>query len=229
MPPIAYGAAPEQVGDLLLPAGPGPYPVVVLWHGGAFAAEHGRGMLGPAAADLTARGFATWNLTYRRLGSGGGWPATFDDARAGLAHLAALDAPLDLGDVTLLGFSAGFPLACHAAKHAGAQRLVSLAGVAELAAAARRGGPEHGTWRLLGDPDAEPAAYAGADPTALLPLALPVLVVHGDQDALVPLAASERWAAAAGAELHVEPGAGHFDLHHPGAPGWAAVTAWLAG
>ncbi len=234
---VAYGPSPEQVGDLLLPAGPGPHPVVVLWHGGSYEAEHGRDMLAAAATDLAARGWAAWNVTYRRLGSGGGWPQTWEDARAALAHLAELDAPLDLEDVSALGFSAGFPLAFHAARADGpvrVRRLVDLAGVALLAAATRMAGPASGAWRLLGDPD-DPAlagAWAGADPAAGLPLGLPALVVHGDADALVPLGLSERWvrrARDAGdeVELHVEPGAGHFDLHLPGSAGWAAIVAWL--
>lgn len=231
---IAYGPGPEQAGDLLLPNGPGPHPVVVLWHGGGFAPEYGRDMLDGAAADLAARGWAAWNVTYRRLGSGGGWPATFDDARAALAHLAALDAPLDLGDVTLLGFSAGFPLAVHAAATADAvrpRRLVNLTGVSLLELAARSA-ESSGASQLLGAPDDAPEAYAGADPVRGLPLGLPSLTVHGDADDVIPLRMSEAWveacrAAGDPAELAAIPGAGHFDVHLPGSAGWAVVTGWL--
>lgn len=235
MSAVAFGPDPEQVGDLLVPAGPGPHPVVVLWHGGAFAAGYGRDMLGAAAADLTARGWAAFNVTYRRLGSGGGWPQTFDDGRSALAHVADLDAPLDLDDVTALGFSAGLPLAVHAARLPGrvrVRRLVNLTGISLLEDAARAGGRTSSAWELLGDPDAAPEAYAGADPARALPLGLPSLTVHGDADDVIPVAMSENWvrsARAAGdpAELHVVPGAGHFDVHVPGRPGWEAVVDWL--
>lgn len=232
---FAYGPGPEQVGELHLPAGPGPHPVVVLWHGGGFEAEYGRDLLDRAAADLAARGRAAWNVTYRRLGSGGGWPQSFDDARLALARLATLEAPLDLDDVTVLGFSAGLPLAVHAARTAAAvpvHRLVNLTGVSMLEAAARAAGPASGAWRLLGAPNDAPDAYAGADPVGQLPLGIPSLTVHGEDDAVVPLAMNEHWvrearAAADAAELVAVPGAGHFHEQLPRRAGWEAVMRWL--
>jgi acetyl esterase/lipase len=237
MEELAYGPAPEQTGDLHLPAGPGPHPVVALWHGGGFAAEYGRAMLTPAAEDLAARGWAAWNVTYRREGSGGGWPATFEDARAALAHLAQIDAPLQLADVTALGFSAGLPPALYAARAGGpvaVRRLVNVAGVSALEATMRGGGRGSAMWRVLGDPDVAPAAYAAADPSRGLPSSFASLTVHGDADVHVPVAMSEAWvdasrAAGDDARLVVVPGGGHFDVHVPGTPGWEAVVTWLAG
>ncbi len=174
-------------------------------------------------------------MTYRRLGSDGGWPNSFDDARAALAALAQADAPLDLDDVTALGFSAGFPLAFHAARHpAGvrARRLVDLAGVSALELAVRGAGPGSDMWEALGDPDLAPEAYAGADPVRGLPLGLGSLTVHGEADAHVPAAMSEAWvercrAAGDEAELVIVPGEAHFDVHLPDRPAWAAVVDWL--
>ncbi len=226
---IAYGPGPQQDGDLHLPDGPGPFPVVVLWHGGGFAAGYGRGMLDPSARDLAARGVAAWNVTYRREGSGGGWPATFDDARDALESLVDADAPLDLDDVTALGFSAGMPVALHAARVAdgpvAVRRFVNLAGVASLALAGSNADLPMG--RVLAGAD-----LRAIDPMALVPLGVPSLTVHGAADELVPVAVGEAWAAAAQdaedrAQLVVVPGAGHFDLHLPGGAGWTAVLDWL--
>jgi acetyl esterase/lipase len=230
---LAYGPGPEQDGDLHLPDGDGPHPVVVLWHGGGFAAENGRAMLTAAATDLAARGVAAWNVTYRRDGSGGGWPATFDDARAAVALLADVDAPLDLGDVTALGFSAGMPVALHGALAAGpvaVRRFVNLAGVSSLELAVRQ--PALPMGRVLTSGAGADGGYRAADPMAVLPLDLPSLTVHGAADELVPVAVSEAWVAAARAAgddagLVVLPGAGHFDVHLPGGAGWAAVVDWL--
>jgi acetyl esterase/lipase len=236
---LPYGAHPEQVGDLHMPAGPGPHPVVALWHGGGFGAEYGRDMLTPAAADLARRGVAAWNVTYRRCGCGGGWPETFDDARAALEALAGLDAPLDLGEVSVLGFSAGAAPALHAARASGDEVVprgaVILAGLTMLEAAARARGAEAGAHRLLGDPDEHPEAYAGADPVRHLPLGMPHLHVHGESDTMIPIAMTEAYLAAARAagddriDLVRVPGAGHMDVASPRGPAWEAVVRRLAG
>jgi len=36
---------------------------------------------------LTKEGLAVWNMEYRRLGNGGGWPVTFEDVAAGTGHV----------------------------------------------------------------------------------------------------------------------------------------------
>ncbi len=107
---IAYGDGEDQVGDLWVPDGPAPWPVAVLLHGGYWRARWGRDLMDGLAADLAARGFAAWNLEYRRVGAGGGWPATFDDVAAGLDAVADLDG-VDPGRVAVVGHSAGGHLA----------------------------------------------------------------------------------------------------------------------
>ncbi|MBV8085537.1 MAG: alpha/beta hydrolase, partial [Chloroflexi bacterium] len=85
---IAYGPGPLHYGDLRLPAGPGPHPVVVMVHGGRWRAEYDLQHLGAACTALTARGVATWNIEYRRVGHlEGGYPATLLDAGMALDHL----------------------------------------------------------------------------------------------------------------------------------------------
>ena len=109
---VRYGVGPEQVADLRVPEGAGPHPVAVVLHGGFWLERYRRDLMDGPAADLTARGWATWNVEYRRLGaSGGGWPATFEDVAAAVDHLPDVDAPLDLGRVSAVGHSAGGHLA----------------------------------------------------------------------------------------------------------------------
>jgi acetyl esterase/lipase len=101
-----------------VPRGDGPFPVAVVLHGGYWQATYGKIVTRPLCLDLVARGWAAWNVEYRRLGDGhgGGWPMTFDDVAAAIDTLAALgDARLDLTDVHAVGHSAGGQLALWAA------------------------------------------------------------------------------------------------------------------
>ena len=111
---ITYGAAPEQFGELRLPTGPGPHPVVVLIHGGCWRAEYDITHIAPLATALADDGWAVWAIEYRRVGSpGGGWPGTFVDVGTAIDHLrtVAKTHPLDLSRVVVAGHSAGGHLA----------------------------------------------------------------------------------------------------------------------
>jgi len=115
---IAYGEGPFQFGELRVPPGNGPHPVVIIVHGGCWVAKLGNlderavamDLVRPIAADLTANGFATWNVEYRRIGNdGGGWPGSFQDVARAADHLRKIAAPnhLDLNRVVAIGHSAG--------------------------------------------------------------------------------------------------------------------------
>jgi dipeptidyl aminopeptidase/acylaminoacyl peptidase len=188
-------------------------------------------------ADLARRGFAAWNVEYRRIGrgQGGGWPATLDDVGAAIDHLASLDdARLDLADgVTAVGHSAGGQLALWAASRVDplvpVRRVVAQAAVCNLALA---GAP---AWEFLGGtPDEVPERYAAANPIRLVPLGVPTLLVHGAEDETVPVQRSREYAAAARAagdpvEL-VEPVPGGHRLHpDPRSEAWRVAAEWIAG
>ena len=90
---LDYGRRHGQHGYLWLPDAPpaatgGGWPVVVLLHGGFWKALYTKSLMTPLAADVMDRGWAAWNLEYRRVGSvpGGGWPETFEDVAAGIDH-----------------------------------------------------------------------------------------------------------------------------------------------
>ena len=151
---IAYGDHPDQVGNLHLPAGDpaaeGLWPAVVLIHGGFWRFGWDRTLMTPLARDLASRGFAVWNIEYRRVGQeGGGWPGTLEDVAAAADAVAGLEG-VDAGRVVTVGHSAGGQLALWlAARHrlpAGAigaaprlrpRAAVSQAGVSDLVAGAR--------------------------------------------------------------------------------------------
>jgi acetyl esterase/lipase len=244
---VRYGTEPDQFLELTVPDGNGPARVAVVLHGGFWRAAYGVELARPLAADLAAAGWAAVAVEYRRVGAGGGWPHTLLDVAAALDALPALPAAerLDLADLTVIGHSAGGHLAAWAAgRHllpAGAPgagprvrvtAAVLQAGVLDLTAAADQQLGSGAVRAFLGAGPAEaPQRWAAADPVRLLPTGAAVLCVHGRDDDVVPLAQTERYAAAATAagdqpEVRVVPG-GHMALIDPGGEPWHAVVNWL--
>ncbi|MEV5000730.1 alpha/beta hydrolase family protein [Nocardioides sp. LML1-1-1.1] len=236
-----YGPGPSQYGELHLPEGT-PRGVVVVVHGGFWRSQYDAGSLGtPLARDLARRGWAAWNLEYRRVGPGlggeGGAPATFDDVAAGIDLLATLD--LDTSTVVTLGHSAGGHLATWAAgrgAHGWSEQVpvthvVSQAGVLDLRAAARDYLGAGAVKDFLGhEPTTADARY---DPAQQLPLGVPVWCVHGTDDANVPLSQSvdyvARAQAAGGTAELVEVAGDHFVVIDPASPAWARQVEILDG
>ena len=108
---IAYGPDPMQFGELWIPDGKGPFPVVLMVHGGCWLSGVAKlSIMNYAADDLRQRGIAVWNIEYRGVDRpGGGYPGTFQDVAAGADALATI-APahhLRLDRVVALGHSAG--------------------------------------------------------------------------------------------------------------------------
>jgi acetyl esterase/lipase len=240
---IPYAPGPHRFGELTLPAGP-PRGVVVVVHGGFWRHAYDLSLGRPLAADLAAAGLAVWNVEYRRVGGGGGWPATFDDVAAAVDALAgpvydAAGGGLPLDRVVALGHSAGGQLAAWLAARPGLppdapgahprvtlRGAVSQAGVLDLVDAAERGLGQGAVVDLLGGPpDAVPDRYALASPIARLPIGVPVLGVHGTADDRVPVRQTERFAAASGDRWTRLPGVDHFAVIDPTTPAWAACRA----
>ncbi|MBT8206667.1 MAG: alpha/beta hydrolase [Acidimicrobiia bacterium] len=234
---MAYGTDPDHVGDLRIPQGAGPHRVAVLIHGGFWRDHWTRDLMDGAAADLVSHGFATWNIEYRRVGNGGGWPATLEDVGHAIDHLSEI-APqhdLDLDDVTVIGHSAGGHLAHWAAGRQSlpegapgssprvvSSRTIGLAPVFDLAAAHERnlgdGAVESFLRRGPGD-----QRYSLASPHHLQPLAGEQHIVHGSGDEAVPIELS----LDSGIPVVVLEGVDHFALIDPSHQAWAAVVDLL--
>ena len=229
-----YGDHPSQHAELFLPDEGGPRATAVVIHGGFWRDRYDRHLMDGLCACLAAKGWAAINLEYRRVGAdGGGWPATFDDVRTGIDTLTAVDG-LILDRIVTIGHSAGGHLALWAAFATGAVTdVVSLAGVTDLEEAHRLGLSADATGSFLGgSPTEVPERYAAASPMGLLPLGVPVLLVHGDRDENVPVELSVSFAQAARAagdevELRVRPGIDHFEVIDPGGESWRIVMDWL--
>jgi acetyl esterase/lipase len=108
---ISYGPDPLQYGELSLPAGAGPFPVVTLLHGGCWRSsermiENYRVM----SKAMNEHGIATWNLQYRgATNPGGGWPGTWQDLGNGFDALKEIGEsyPVDLQQAVVVGHSSG--------------------------------------------------------------------------------------------------------------------------
>jgi acetyl esterase/lipase len=250
---LRYGPGPDQFGELWSAAGDGPHPVVALLHGGYWRSRYRLDVMHALAADLQRRGLTAWNIEYRRVGGpGGGWPGTFEDVAAAFDALAdhAAAHGLDLGRVAVVGHSAGGQLALWLAGRARLGRggagalpggpprvspavVVALAGVCDLVAANRRRLSDNAVAGLLGgDHERWPERYRVASPTALLPLGVRQILVHGTADTSVPftLSADHRAAASAAGDdctLLELPGVDHFALIDPGSMAWRATMRAL--
>lgn len=251
---IAYGPDSLQFGELRLPPGPGPFPVVVVLHGGCWYSPYASiRNAAPLAEALTDAGLATWNVEYRRYDHpGGGWPGTFLDVAQALDHVRALarSHPLDTTRLITIGHSAGAHLAAWLATRAHLAPtsplrtasaplrptgVVGLGGIMDLREYQGRqlatcGNPA--VESLLGGlPDRVPDRVADASPIERLPLGVPHTHVAGALDRIAPAAELERFAALARAagdavDIVIVPAQGHHDVMAPGTDaGRAAIEA----
>jgi acetyl esterase/lipase len=250
---ITYGNEPSQFGELSMPDGEGPFPAVVLLHGGSWSTEVSVEATRDLAAWLADHGWAAWNLEYARVGENlGGYPGTLEDVAAGVDHLQVLaeqeDRPIDLDRVIVMGHSAGGQLALWAASRTafsgdvpGADPVVtpaaavSLAGVTDMQAATNidvLAGPVEAF--LGGTPDEQPERYTSTSPIDLVPLGMPQLIAHGQQDDTVPMFMGTDYTSAARAagdqvELLELDDTNHFSFLDPETPAWQEVSRRLEG
>ena len=244
---IAYGPSDLQVADLRMPKGRGPFPVAVILHGECFLASVDKRAGIAAFADaLTARGFATWNVEYRRVGDpGGGWPGSFQDVAAAIDKLAEV-APrykLDLTRVTFVGHSAGAYFALWAASRPRLDppwrsvavrpaSVVAIDGPGALAPFVGIDAQVCGSPVIVplmgGTPAEKPAEYRIASPRDHLPLGIPQLLVPTELgDLMAPYIAAAK-ASGDPVRTLAPANAKHFDVVTPATANGKAVVAFIA-
>jgi acetyl esterase/lipase len=208
--------------DLYVPAGEGPWPLVVWVHGGAWLTGD-RKLLPETIAPLgfferiQSRGYAVASVDYR-LSAEATFPAQLDDVRAAIRWLRenAADRRLDPDRFATWGESAGGHLAAMAGLTADGREVhavVDWYGVSDLAAMDSGDAGDPGT-QLLGG-TRSPEAVARASPVEHAHMdAPPFLCMHGTDDQVVPYSQSEHLAAVLHAygvrcDLYPVPGADH--------------------
>lgn len=237
---IGYGDHESQMGDLRLPDRERA-PVVCLVHGGFWRLPWARDQMGAIARDLAVRGHVVWNIGYRRVGeAGGGWPGTLDDVATAvdlLATLASHRPEIDLGRVVVAGHSGGaqlaFALAAREARRVKPLAYVALGGVFDLHAAHAHRESRDAVARFVGgDPVDRPREYARASPRSLLPLGVPLVVIHSAADEVIDVSTARAFvdiARASGDRVdyrEVKAG-GHKDHLDPSSPAHGAFLRVL--
>ena len=223
-----YGPDPDEVADVYLPAASTPTdpprPVVVLVHGGFWRPEYDRTHLRPMAAALADTGYPVLLPEYDR--HPGRPDAGLSDLRVAIDRLPDSGLPVARG-VALVGHSAGgHHVLVLASEHVpGLRGVLALAPVADLRAAERLDLDEGAVADYLGTsahhrPDLDPVAASGPQ--------VPVFLLHGADDSLVPLDQSRAYASAHGAPLTVLESAAHFEPIDPLSSAWPAVLGQLA-
>jgi acetyl esterase/lipase len=216
---FSYGESPEQEGDLWLPSRRNTPPSVVLIHGGCWRERYRRDLENDIAVDLVHRGFAVWNIEYRRLGVGGGWPESHDDVLAAVRTLQRFDDRLDPSTPALVGHSAGAHLALLTATELDVCGVVAQAPVADLRLAARLGSCRSTAETMLGQ---------GAPSPVDRPPPVPHLVIHGDADDDVPVEIGRAYARAAPMAEYVELSrCGHYEHLDATSEAWKLAADWL--
>lgn len=205
------GDPAQNWGDFYLPAGPqavDSIPLVVLIHGGSWKSRLDASTMTPYAQDLAAKGMAVFNIEYRRVGSGGGWPTTFQDVADALDFVVELNnqfPQITTDDELVVGHSAGAQLAAWAgtrnrlnSNEIGSRplfrpkRIIALAGPLDMVYAANHG-DVHVVEVLGGTPAVVPDRYQSVDPIQNIDPTMPIVAVHGDADRTVPIILSRRY------------------------------------
>ena len=247
---VAYGPGPLQFGNLRLPKGRGPFPVVLFIHGGCYLSRYTIAHAAALEQALADSGYAVWSIEYRRVGDdGGGWPGTFQDVGAGADHLRALGSryPLDLRRVVAAGHSAGANFALWLASRdrtrtdspLHTEQPIEIGGVLALAPATDLEGLHtQGVCggvidKLMGgSPQSVAERYREVSPTQLVPIGVRQVVMIGGQDrAWGPSGRVYQRTVTAARDSLVRfvdaPVAGHFDIVSPTTSTWPLVIGAL--
>lgn len=247
---VAYGDGPLQFGNLRLPEGPGPFPVVLFVHGGCWLSGFPIAHVGPLEQAWADAGYAVWSIEYRRVGDeGGGWPSTFLDVEDGADHLRALarEYPLDLSRVVAAGHSAGGYFALWLATRENIPResplwrpdplpvsaVLALAPAPDLEDLHEKAVCGNVVDGLMGGSPAEhPDRYAAASMMRLPPPEVPETLVVGAHDrSWGPVGRAyyehAREAGDGNVSLVEAPESGHFEMIVPGTSTWPLVMGEL--
>ncbi len=248
---VSYGDDQMQKVDVWLPRGKGPFPTVLMVHGGCWTTTIAdRTLMNWVADDLRRSGVAVWNIDYRGVDrAGGGYPGTFSDAARAADQLlvSAAKFHLDTKRIVAVGHSAGGHLALWLAARGRLPNdsplwsahplpiahVTSLGGLPDLEATAKS--PDNGcgtavVTKLVGTGRADP--YADTSVPRLLPIGIAQDLVNGREDRIIPFRLATDYVAQARSAgdrvmLHTVPNTGHVELVTPESAAWRQTRRLL--
>lgn len=221
---LSYGPDPDQVADVRHAPRGAARPLVVLIHGGFWKPEYDRAHAAAMSTALADAGWTVLTLEYRRVP--GSPDRTLEDVATAISTLPARVDRHD-GTFLLVGHSAGGHLAlwAAAAAPAGLGGVVALAPVADLQLAHALGLGDGAVVRFLGT---DPSVRPDVDPCRLPAPRVPVTLIQGEADAIVPPSLARSYGSAcAEAQLVWLPDTGHFAVIDPASAAWPSVVAEL--
>jgi acetyl esterase/lipase len=233
---LRYGSDPLQLVDVWKPAGAGPHPAVVMIHGGCWqTAIAERDIMNWIADDLRAHGVGVWNIEYRGVDRGGGYPGTYLDVGAAADLFAEKRAEYGFrtdAPVVAIGHSAGGHLALWLARRAALAEGDALRGATPLKVdlAISQGGlpdlraqttlPDHGCGNEAATKMAK-GEFARTSPPEMPKGSARELQFNNERDSIAP----PSFGAAYGAEMVVTPDEGHAELIAPETVSWGKQRA----
>ena len=219
---LVYGLHADQVADVRVGRRGSQLSLVVLIHGGFWKPAYDRHHTEAMAVALAAAGWTILTLEYRRIP--GDPEAMVQDIHTALTSLPS-QVPQHNGQVLLIGHSAGGHLVLWAAA---ALALPALRGVVALAPAADMRlahDLQLGSGAVQGFLGSHPDHQLALDPMNLAAPVVPVTVIQGEGDQIVPFAVAQSYCRAfPQTRLVVLPETGHFALIDPQTPAWSAVV-----
>lgn len=236
-----------QVGELRLPSTNSDQasPLVIIIHGGCWVSSYADyHFMDDFSNAVTRLGYATWNIEYRALGTGGEWPVIFQDINKAVDYVRTLSQnfPVDANKVAVIGHSAGGHLALWVASRKNLKSdsilytenpltirgVISLAGIANVTAYNSCGTLAN---NVIGNPIVPSTneltrRLLETSPLQMLPIQTKTILISGKTDGIVPSAIGIEYSSQASnlgdnSKHYILQGLGHFDLIYPNVTDWS--------
>lgn len=223
---VTYGTEPDQLADVRFgDARAEQRPLVLLIHGGFWRPSYDRAHTGPMAEALAAAGWTVASAEYRRIPHD---PDTMVSDIALAMDVLPGSVQRHDGNVILMGHSAGGHLVLWASAAHRTPQLVGTVALAPVADLRLAHDQQLGDGAVIAFLDTGPESRADLDPRRLPSPEIPVIIVHGTDDQLVPLDLSQSYVSThRKARLVRVTGAGHFAVIDPLSRAWPVVIKRL--